>query len=324
MNFGDGSPTQMMAALFGGLPDAVPNPHFGPEKRLELDLRRCGDAGKIVPSEATLLRIAEALGVSPIETTDTVWGSAVLCDAAIIVWSGAKVIVTCDMDIQLHRALESILLLFEAQMLEPEWASFVRKNTVCPWDSVDVSIAHEYSVLKTAFPSGQPFVFGPVDSDHYFYYVFDDLRRGTDCDESDIQTNVIMYNILSPDRIVLGSHDVRFGLKDNGAQFVHFAEGSYESLRVKNFGIGASNIASFETNVEGSILTLAEQIVALQPERFTVTMLMDPQSSTCQAFSKREPIGLEQSLYPGYQMVNRTTNTFEHGYAVAKVSFALA
>lgn len=325
-------PQRLMAALWGSFSQEETENHTGPEKRLELDLRerqldlRERQNGASLSKDA-LLRIANDLGaVQSVRLGDH--GCSVLCDVGTIIATKLRVVVTSGSAVQMHKLVQGIVDTVVEAGFDVEWASFMRKNNVSPWDSRDKSMAHEYKSLKDVFPTGQPFIFGSVDSDHYFYYVYDDLKRGPGCVESDVQVNVKMYNFDrqhdAPASLFKmdGAHDARD--KSGLFQAVTFSEdGTYRTLRLAESD-NASTVASFETSEEmvDCAETVATAVECLKPERFTLIVLVDPHSSTAKHLSKRAEIGIEADKYAGYTMMNRTVNEFAHGYIVVKVSFA--
>lgn len=320
-----GTPSEMMASLFGGALKTTTAAATGREKRLELDLRPKSSAA--VMTAATLESVAERAGLSGAAACEVhEYGMACLAPAGIAVWAPNRVIITTDMDVQLHEAVTAVVALLGGAGYEVEWASFVRKNTACPWDARDHTMAIEYAALKESFPAGRPFVFGAVDSDHYFYFVYDALQRGPGCVESDVQINIKMYDVAVTDEAnSIGMHTVAVPGKPGAAQAVKFGAEHYESLRAKKFAHGG-NMVSFESNAEAvsAMPALSRQLIALRPKRFTVMMLLDPQSESGRLRAARRSVGLDADSFPGYKIFNRTANTFEHGYAVNKVTYVAA
>lgn len=320
-----------MAGLFGTAPIlntaesvAQGGHQTGREKRLELDLRPISATGVI---DAELItQVATCLGFKPSAPCQTdVGGVACFAADGLVLGTAQRIVVTADMSVSLHGAVKQVLELLLDAGFEVEWASFVRKNTSCPWDARDTTMALEYAALKEAFPNGRPFVFGPVDSHHYFYYVSDSLVRGPSMVESDVQINAKLYNFQCGSESRLGSLAVGGPAAKAVRQSTVIGTDSYETLRVRTTTTGhlTGNMLSFETNADAptALTHLAAQIVALKPERFTVMMLLDPHSASGRAHAAHAPIGVEQEHFPGYVIANRMSNTFEHGYAVVKVSY---
>jgi hypothetical protein len=139
-------------------------------------------------------------------------GFALLCDGAIILTMPQCVIIICDMDVAVHRAVPALKTLIASHGFEIEWASFKRKNNGCPWGAKkDSSNVEEYAILKETFPAGNSFMFGAIDSDHYFDFIFDDLQRPTN--ESDVQCNIKLYGVEFDENFPkhVGSHLVTAG-----------------------------------------------------------------------------------------------------------------
>jgi S-adenosylmethionine decarboxylase len=312
-----GSPIEMMNAVFeSSQPYAGEGP--GPEKRLEFDLRELNEDAQV--NERVVRLIAETLPLPADDCVTTPDGCYVVAEAGMVLYTAQRVIVTVDMSVALHLAVPKILKVLATAGFEPEWASFTRKNIVCPWDGRGAVIAHEYAVLKDCFPAGSPFVFGPVDAHHYFYFVYDNLHRTPGLVESDVQINVKLYNCTATEgQVTVGTRTIP--LDATQRHFISLRGNTYESLRLKHLKQG--NLISYETNQEAAsaLPELAEQIKSLKPDRFTCMLLLDPQSETGKSFASQRSIHLEAELFNGYRLGNRMSNTFEHGYAVVKASF---
>ena len=312
------SPSQVMAAMFDSSFPSNASAVAGPEKRLEYDLRaRRSDA---IIDQTALCRIAATLPFPNPQCVTVDNSMHILSESGIIVYTALRVIITVDMAVELHSAIPTIVSVLADAGFEPEWAAFTRKNTVCPWEGKDSAIAHEYAVLKECFPGGSPFVFGPVDAHHYFYFVYDDLQRKPGLIEADVQINVKLYNCESEGPAKVGNGSLMLDGQGRN-QAVSFDGNTYETLRSKSLPQG--NMLSFETNAEAlqALPLLASQLPSLKPDRFTIMMLMDPQSETGRAFAAQKSVGLEAEHFEGYSLANRMSNTFEHGYVVVKATF---
>lgn len=311
MEFTHGS--QLMNALFGGAIEPTSDRSSGSEKRLEFDLRCTSEYREL--SGPLLRDIADVLEASPIKLVEGLGGNLALqCDKAVIVATRTQLVMICDVEVDLHKCVEALRRLVENAGFSVEWASYLRKNTLCPWDTKDVTMAHEYATLKQVFPSGKPFIFGAVDSDHYFYFVYDDIVRGIDVIESDVQINVKLYNVEDVEAVAMDSK--------SDVSRVEFAAGDqYSVTRCKRFDLG--NVVTFESNydVKGTLERMVTKIREAKPERFTLMVLLDPHCSEIKQVRARERLGFESESYPDYSLVNRTTNTFEHGYTVIKQSY---
>jgi len=174
-------------------------------------------------------------------------------------------------------------------------------------------MAREYAALKTAFPAGNPFIFGPVDSDHYFYFVYDDIHRNEGIREGDVQLNVKMYNIKNSAADVDAKHPLS----------VHFNDADQYQVTRGKFG-AESNTVSFETNygIAESLCKLRQTVIDAQPDRFAILVLLDPHSDEAQQYLAGQKLGFEPEFFPNYSLLNRTTNRFEHGYIVMKLSYS--
>lgn len=304
---------ELMNALFGGMSAELSEGRRGAEVRLELDLRS-GLAVRVTPS--TLREIAECLNANPLMIRDGNYDEcALVCDEAIIIATTTQLVIIASAALNLHDAVARILQVIAGCGHKIEWASFLRKNTSCPWDRRDVAIAKEYTALKLAFPQGNPFVFGPVDSDHYFYYVHDDIRRGEGVREADVQLNIKLYNVQNSDM---------FGVNPKCPMKLTF-QGKDEYEVTRGVFEENTNTISFESNfdIRGALSRTQTLISESRPERFTVLLLLDPQCDDVQRIKSGEVLGLQPGCQD-YTLVNRTSNTFEHGYVVIKTSFARA
>jgi S-adenosylmethionine decarboxylase len=325
-SFGSGTPKEVLSALFGvSVFDGPLITTAGPEKRLEFDLRKSRpDAvlnANLVHEVAALLHLAPQAASIAHPTAGE--GFALLCDGAIILTMPQCVIIICDMDVAVHRAVPALKTLIASHGFAIEWASFKRKNNGCPWGAKkDSSNVEEYAILKETFPAGNSFMFGAIDSDHYFDFIFDDLQRPTN--ESDVQCNIKLYGVEFDENFPkhVGSHLVTAGEPGRTQQAVIFSEAMYETLRVKSTEANGLTI-SYETNAEACdrLPLLAAQIVALMPSRFTITVLSDCNSRTNAVAKEGHDLSLDPALFPGYCRENRTTNTFQHGYVMTKVSY---
>jgi hypothetical protein len=339
-SFGQGTPKEVLSALFGAANfdcDASAASTAGPEKRLELDLRKSHqdahvteDLVKAVAAKADLHPIQ-----APVRQSDDGEGFALICEGAILLAMPCRLIVTCDMAIPIHRHIPDFVAILSEAGFEVEWASFKRKNNAAPWGTPDKSGVEEYAVLKQQFPSGNSFVLGAVDHDHYFMFIYDAIRRPNDNCEIDSQLNIKLYdaNAGEDDSTIkafhIGAQSVdAANLKSNktiATQRVVFSgKSTYDLLRLKASGDG--NVIAYETNAEvcDTLPALSKQVLALRPARFTISLLVDPQSATRVSIKSGKSIGVEPDFFPGYTRTNRVSNVFQHGYVAVKVSYAMA
>ncbi|KEG14434.1 S-adenosylmethionine decarboxylase proenzyme [Trypanosoma grayi] len=297
---------QALMAVWGGFDAPRGSGDCGLEKRLELDFR-----GVVVPTAimaedvaAVMSHAGEALvrhsvrkEIVTFEFTKSV---AVLTDNRIVVTAASSVL--------LHAVLHPLLRLFGKHAIQVEWASFMRMNTASPWTATcemsDI-MAQEYADLKSAFPSGHPYLTGPVDRDHFFYFVYDaiDRNRPDARSEEDVQINIYMYNVRTDDD---GIEPVK-----NMQKVVPLSEGEYRTLRVATEG-AAYPFASFETNAAADALSTTAVVTGLvekySPDRFTMVVLQDRNSH----LGRLRPVFDDVD---GYAIMNRAVNHFGEGYA---------
>jgi len=362
--------SQMSIASRRGHFDPADSP-IGPEKRLELDLRmgvpKNFKDGSEELKEVTFVELVDnvvsAMNVGEVVSRKLVDDATVAifaADAAIVGINKNRIVITTGSRVQLHLAFAPIVECVAAASMEVEWASYMRKNTVCPWDdnTGGDDMAHEYVQLKKCFPTGKPYMFGPVDADHYLYYVYDNLDRASGtCIENDCQINLKLYgfekSFLYPDKAqhvleaavetlkdVLAMESVSSISSDSvgdspsvsprrfssdGCAFqgcVFPSKGEYLQLRAIEDPSG--NIASFETNAQ--LVDCKDKLVDLvgrvNPERFTLSVLVDPQSTTAAGLvSGHRLIGVEPESFPRYLLCNRVVNEFAAGYKVLKLAY---
>lgn len=230
---------------------------------------------------------------------------AVSSDCSIVICPG-KVIVTTSPRVALNALTDQLLDVVRQNGMRVEWASFMRKNTSSPWSS-GTGMGAEYAVLKNVFPQGNAYLFGPVDCSHYFYFIYDAVDRQSGTPETDVQINVVMY-------------DIKEVAKATQSYCSLGKPGEYEVLRV--FPHTESTwCATFETTSTSCKYSDAinELLEKYSPGRFTVIVLADPQSTLNACFAANNFCGLED--FEQYEVVNTTRNEFQHGYVVHKSSF---
>lgn len=322
----------------------------GVEKRLECDFK------EEYTGDLDWQSVLETLGLGVRGAMVSVNVSCFLCDRAIVIVMAQKIIITAAHHVAIHEFVGPLVDMLKAAGIIVDWASFMKKSTASPWQTKDQTLALEYAHLKSTFPSGNPFIFGQLDGDHYFYFVTDTIERLPTMAmyaaaapkptswvkkvEADVQVNLIMYNV--DDKHLGRPHELfgreatcvyRLELKEFQGAWFHGT--TYEHLRVvRNPGTAESTAAgaptsgrlvSFETNAEltsAGKQRLTDLVAALKPERFTALVLLDPESETAKDLAVHN-FALEVGEFPGHSVVNRTMNEFEAGYFVLKVSYAL-
>lgn len=346
-----------LMAMWGSMKSYNPDQGFsfeGPEKRLEVIIR--------------MLPETHAAGLHSLD--DDVWAdvvgsvnakimskesnefikSYVLTESSLFVMHNRIILITCGTTTLLN-SIPKILDLISAVRAELEWVSFMHKNYSFPWEQKGphTSLADEYATLKKYFPTGKPYIFGPVDSDHYFLFCYDDIIRPCNTDD-DTQLSMTMFGLdegqtehwfsdhsssnnaetaairaaTHLDRVVDASwtlHDLQFdpcgysinALRGDEYQTIHITPESHCSF------------ASYETNSRNP--NYAERInnvlSVFRPQRFTVIIFLDPESAAGRLYSDGKGIGVEPSYFPTYNVVHRTVNEFAPGYVAMKINYIL-
>lgn len=284
----------------------------GMEKRLELDFCRPIAPGDVAVAglERVMAHAGEAIG------RRAAGGGLVALqfDRSVVVLSATRVIVTSAPSVPLHAALRPLLDLLRSHAVDVEWASFMRVNTHSPWTSCEMSdiMAEEYAELKSVFPSGHPYLAGPIDQDHFFYFVYDAIQRHLpDAPvENDVQINIYMYNVRAAEECEDDSETLK-----NTWQVVPLCETEFEMLRVCTDAM-AHPFASFETNAVAAAKNPAAMVKSLLdrflPDKFTMILLQDRRSLG-------DPGRAAFQEIDGYTVMNRAMNHFGEGYAFLQI-----
>ena len=326
----------------------------GPEKRLEIIMRSTPlthPRGLCSLSEDVWKAVVGSLHAQIVSSiVNESIQSYVLTESSLFVTATRIILITCGTTTLLN-AVPHILEAISTVRGEPEWASFMHKNYSYPWEQrgPHTSMAEECKVLKQHFPKGKPFIFGPVDSDHYFFYCYDDvIRPGTV--EDDTQMSMTMYgldktftsNFFSERFIPTGDetavirktsgleslvpqdewklHDLQFAPCGYSINAIRFDE--YQTMHITPED--HCSFASYETNGKMTNLSSRMQSVlsVFKPQRFTVVVVLDPQSGVGLAHHSNQPIGVEQEFHKAeYCLLNRTVNEFEPGYVAMKLNY---
>jgi S-adenosylmethionine decarboxylase len=339
-------------AVYGSLSKTKEQGFEGPEKRLEVIIRweedKAGLGLRDAPRSAwdTVVGSLHAKIVS--EMKNDHFDAFVLTESSLFVTKNRILLITCGTTILLD-SLPHIMKVVKELGLEVEWASFMRKNYSYPWEQKGPhsSLENEYLTLKGYFPRGQPFMFGPVDSDHYFFYSFDDIRRPHAL-ENDTQMSMTMYDLeedfaqtfFSPEFHSAGEKTAEIRAK-SGLDRLFPAPWDVQDLQFAPCGYSVNAIcgpeyqtihitpeshcsfASYETNSSAANLHPRMQLVlsVFRPKRFTVVVMLDPHSAVGEAFAGGEAIGIEAKWYPEYQLKTRTINEFAPGYTAIVINF---
>lgn len=335
-------------AFMGSAKRAQPAGFEGPEKRMEVIVRRKPGApenGLRAAPQSTWEEIISVLNAKIVDTVSNEYlDSYVLTESSLFVFPHRCILITCGTTVLLD-ALARVLALVEQLQCEVEWASFMRKDFSYPWEQVGphASMEAEYATLKAQLPLGRPFIFGPIDSDHYFVFVYDDIKRP--CVEDDLQLSMTMYD-FDPAVAKTFYSDTFIGKDGTGpireasgverlvkgwvAQDLQFApcgysinailEGAYQTMHITPEE--HCSFASYETNSRLETVDERLQLVlqVFKPKRFSVMILADPQSPVGELLAKNTSIGLDK--IQGYTSSNQTINEFAPGYTVVNVNFS--
>jgi S-adenosylmethionine decarboxylase len=324
-------------SLWGGFDEPECPLDAGIEKRLELDLIIRKDAVEVSGDCATkdapargLLRATKEQWNAVLSRVDehihstTSQGllSAFFAERCIVIITPMRIVVTASAEVMLHKITGPLLQLVTDCGCGVEWASFMRRNTSSPWeadDETNLVMASEYAELKQAFPTGKPFLLGQVDSDHYFYFLFDRVdRTSADTVEDEVQVNVVMYNVSEPMDKLSQTIDVTTAGK---------GQGEYHQL-LRSFSIRSAGgdtvvpCVTFETNDPEMphASRISELLERYKPARVTLITLFDPQSTAARRFAAGDRCGLD--TFSHYNVENRATNEFAPGYVIRKTMFA--
>ncbi|CUG91117.1 S-adenosylmethionine decarboxylase, putative [Bodo saltans] len=325
----------------------------GPEKRLEIIMRETDmthpDALRSLDDSVweAVVGSLNAQIVSRIRNEHI--QSYVLTESSLFVMRNRIILITCGTTTLLN-SVPLILQAISDVRGECEWASFMHKNYSFPWEQKGphLSMAEEYKTLKLHFPKGKPFIFGPVDSDHYFFYCYDDVVRP--CPEKDNQMSLTMYgldktftsNFFSEEFVSCGPETAKIREASHLNEIVtdawemhdlQFAPCGYSVNAIQGEEYSTMHItpedhcsfASYETNSKMANLSVRMRTVlsVFKPQRFTVIVILDPQSEVARAYQDSEKIGVEPEYHPDYSLVNRTTNEFAPGYISMKLNYVL-
>lgn len=307
-------------SLWGGFDEPTNVTDSGCEKRFELDVKIPSGKGQglLAVDSNQWQNVLDLIKETICECKEYEALSWIRTPQSALIVTKEKVVVTCSAVTLLHLLVAPLIELCN-RVGTVEWSSFMRKNVSSPWDpdnEMNHVMASEYAELKQAFPQGRSFLIGPLDGDHYFYFVHDALdRKNGDVIENDAQVNLVMYNV-SPQthqgENASGKIIQTCVPKDNKTD-------EYEAMR--HFYACGQRCATFETNAttEEHADRLVDLLREYQPDRFTLITLFDPATTTAKRFAKGDRCGLDKFAH--YKLENCFTNEFAHGYTVRKTVF---
>lgn len=308
-------------SLWGGFTAPINFDDRGLEKRLQFDFRKRSSSEVTLPVSVSdvvaVMKDADQVLLRHEHVSDAL-ETVTLSDSLAVVMP-SRLLVTSSSSVMLHQVLQSMLALFAQRGLEVEWASFVRKNMVSPWqheqapgETSDI-MAQEYADLKAAFPQGKSFITGPVDREHYFHFVFDDVIAENQ-PEVDTQFNLYLYDVECLGKAIEGEVDCC----KQDQRLIALTEGKegYEMQRV----FADVRCVSFETNDSLERFTschLPAMLEEFGPQRFTLVAFQDRDAS-------EGDIRRAFNAVKGYGLTNRTINYVSEGYAYHHLSFERA
>ena len=316
----------------------------GNEKRLEIDL---------VPIEGTTpidfprkfwddIMVLVSATILDYQSTGSMEGY-ILSESSLFVTANRITLITCGTTVLLN-CLEMLLRGLKEKGREVEYMQYSRKNFSFPWQqpAMHRSIAAEYTTLKTNFPAGSPYILGPLDKDHYFTFVMDNINRDAR-EEIDMQLNIVMYDICEDvskqfysDRDSTTSELTATIRKNTGlarlfdscevVQDQVWVPCGYSANAMSGVEYWTTHItpeqhcsyASFETNAAYPSYTplVTEVLEIFKPKKCTLIMLIDEESLAGQTRRRGETIG--DTSYDGYTMAGRALNEFGPGYYCIK------
>ncbi|CCW68157.1 unnamed protein product [Phytomonas sp. Hart1] len=342
-------------AMWGSMKDYNPDQGFsfeGPEKRLEVIIRFLPEThpdGLYSLEDDVWVHVVGTLNAQIVSKEKNAHiKSYVLTESSLFVMSNRIILITCGTTTLLN-SIPAILKAISAVRAELEWASFMHKNYSFPWEQrgPHTSLSDEIATLKGHFPTGKTYILGPVDSDHYIFFCYDDIIRPQST-EDDTQLNMTMYGLdkaqtrhwFSPcflatgvetagiraetrlDRLLDGDwtlHDLQFEPCGYSVNAVRGEE--YQTIHITPED--HCSFASYETNCHDAnyAARITNVLSVFRPQRFTVLVFLDPESAVGKAYHRTHPIGVEPEYFTEYEISNRTVNEFAPGYVAIKINY---
>lgn len=324
----------------------------GPEKRLEVIMRFLDEThadGLFALDDEVWAGVVSALNAKIVSREANAHiHSYVLTESSLFVMRDRIILLTCGTTTLLN-AVPCVLDAVSGVRGEVEWVSFMHKNYSFPWEQrgPHLSMAEEFNALRTHFPSGRPFIFGPVDSDHYFVFLFDDVIRPCET-EKDAQLSMTMYGLdraqtrhwfsdrfiaTGPETAAIRQvthlndvmdeswtvHDLQFEPCGYSVNAIRGAE--YQTIHITPED--HCSFASYETNTPAVnyMERMNSVLKVFRPARFSAIVFIDPNSDVGKMYHKGEKIGVEPEFFPDYEMHHRTINEFAPRYVALKVNY---
>ncbi|AAZ11999.1 S-adenosylmethionine decarboxylase [Trypanosoma equiperdum] len=323
----------------------------GPEKRLEVIMRVVDGthvSGLLAHDDDVWQKVIDAICAHIVSREFNEYiRSYVLSESSLFVMKDRVILITCG-TITLLNCVPLICEAVSTVCGEVEWVSFMHKNYSFPWEQKGphLSMAEEFKTLRSHFPSGQPFIFGPIDSDHYFLYFHSDVVQPSCSD--DAQLSMTMYGLdrnqtkhwysdkmlpTGPETAVIREatglsevvddswilHDLQYEPCGYSINAIRGSE--YQTIHITPEE--HCSFASYETNT--CALNYSKCICGVlrvfDPERFSVIVFIDPDSAVGKSYHSGGTIGVEPEYYPNYEAHHRTVNEYTPGHWVLKVNY---
>lgn len=349
-----------LMAMWGSMQGYDPEQGFsfeGPEKRLEIISRFLPEThqdGLHSLSDEVWENVVGSVNAQIVskEKNDFI-KSYVLTESSLFVMKNRILLITCGTTTLLN-SVPLILEAISAVRGELEWMSFMHKNYSFPWEQKGphTSLAVEHATLKKYFPTGRPYVFGPVDGDHYFFFCYDDIIRPCSS-EDDTQLSMTMYG-LDKEQTKYWYSDKFIGSCSETAEIRHKTgldrlfdnddrNWMVHDLQFQPCGYSINSIsgpvyqtihitpeehcsfASYETNSreENYFHRIHNVLRVFRPQRFTIIVFIDPESPVGKAYHAGDPIGVEPDSFSDYVVAHRVLNEFNPGYVAMKLNYIL-
>ncbi|KEG14435.1 putative S-adenosylmethionine decarboxylase proenzyme [Trypanosoma grayi] len=342
-------------AMWGSVESYTPKEDFsfeGPEKRLEVIMRLNDEthvSGLLALDDEVWAGVVGALDAQIVSKESNAYiRSYVLTESSLFVKKDRIILITCGRTTLLN-SIPNILEAVSTVRGEPEWVSFMHKNYSFPWEQKGPhhTMEEEFNRLKAYFPSGHPFIIGPVDSDHYFLFLYHDIILPCQM-ENDTQLSMTMYGLdreqtkhwfsdkfvsTSPETAAVREvtklaklmddswvlHDLLFEPCGYSINAIRGEE--YQTIHITPED--HCSFASYETNtcVADYSERMSSVLEVFRPSRFTVIVFIDPDSDVGKLYHKGKNIGVEPEYYSKYDVQHRTVNEFAPGYVALKINY---
>mmetsp|Transcript_21849 Transcript_21849/g.72223 ORF Transcript_21849/g.72223 Transcript_21849/m.72223 type:complete len:414 (+) Transcript_21849:538-1779(+) len=204
-----------MPSQFNNMPEIIETNQLfcfeGSEKKMEIDFRPIdgGDTDTIdingglrqynreFWSDIVAILNGTILLADPQEKFD----AYLISESSLFVYNDRVIILTCGTTLLL-KTLPAIMKAGADVGLEVCWFQYSRKNFLFPEQQSfpHTSFDQEVHFLHEYFPTGRPFIMGPLSSDHWYLFVADFIRRETPDGsrkivDRDQMLNIYMYGI---------------------------------------------------------------------------------------------------------------------------------